>query len=88
LNEKLIKSVSSKPLVAVWFRECQEDLELNAPLKIFTLMSEAKPVLEADGLLLLNPSRNIVESFVPSRYGLFLQGKTVMVSVNGVSVLT
>ncbi|MEM1557615.1 MAG: hypothetical protein QXT26_00360 [Thermoproteota archaeon] len=87
LKEKLIRKISSKPLVAVWLRECSEDLDLNTPLKVLTC-SMHKPILEADGLLLLDPDKSILDSFIPARYGFSLQGKTVMVSANGVRILT
>jgi len=88
LKEELIHKASSKPIVAAWLREYQEDPGFNAPLKVLTCSTpEAKPVSEADGLLLLNPERELLSCFMPERYCLSLQGKTVMVSVDGVRVL-
>lgn len=87
LNGKLIDEVSSKPLVAAWLKDCSEDPELNLPLKILTYTKlEPKSFLEADGLLLLNPSREVLDNFLPTRQGFSLLGRTVMVSTRGVKV--
>lgn len=88
LNGKLIEKVSSKPLVAVWLKGCLEEPELSVPLKILTYnMLRSKPVLEADGLILLNPDRELLNSFLSKGQSFLPQGKTIMVSTRGVRIL-
>ncbi|MCS7138559.1 MAG: hypothetical protein NZ873_00685 [Crenarchaeota archaeon] len=88
LDKKIIDDVSKKPIVALWLRDSSKNLELKVPFRVLTYNKpEIKGVLEADCLLLLNPDKNVLECFVPERYGLMLQGKTVMVSANEVRVL-
>lgn len=88
LNEKIINRALKKPIVALWLRSFSEDVELKAPLKVLTCnLPEANPVLEADGLLLLNPNERILECFIPERHVLSLRGRMVMASAKGVSIL-
>jgi len=87
LNGKLVEKFSSKPLVAVWLKDSSEDPELDSPLKILRYATpEPKSFLEAEGLLLLNPSKEVLDSFLPTRQGFPLQGRTVMVSAKGVKI--
>ncbi len=87
LNGRLVEKVYSKPLVAAWLKDSPEDPELDSPLKILTYATpEPRSFLEVDGLLLLNPSREVLDSFLPTRQGFSLQGRTVMVSARGVKV--
>ncbi|MEM3712240.1 MAG: hypothetical protein QXR97_01685, partial [Thermoproteota archaeon] len=88
LNEKIIDRILKKPIVALWLRSFPEDIELRVPLRVLTCsMPEVNQVLEADGLLLLNPDGNTLGCFISERYGLMLQGKTVMVSAKEVRIL-
>ncbi|NHV99880.1 MAG: hypothetical protein HA496_09610 [Thaumarchaeota archaeon] len=82
-----LKKKPSKPLVAVWFRDLVQNLDVNAPIRILTLGKPwACSSFEADSIILIGCEKELVESFLPSR-GLALEGKTVLVSRQGVRVL-
>ncbi len=86
-GEALLKKKQSKPVAAVWFRGIARSLDVNAPIKILTLK---KPWVcsgfEADNVILMGCKKELVESFLPSR-GLALEGRTVLISQQGVRVL-
>ncbi|MCX8182902.1 MAG: hypothetical protein N3F08_00565 [Crenarchaeota archaeon] len=86
-DEALFKKTLSKPIAAIWFRGLARNLDVNAPIKILTLRKPwVRSSFEADNVILLDCEKELVESFLPSR-GFALEGRTVLVSQQGVRVL-
>ncbi|MGB9717731.1 MAG: hypothetical protein ACPL4E_04750 [Thermoproteota archaeon] len=83
----LLKRKLSKPVAAIWLRGLARNIDVNAPIKILTLR---KPWVcssfEADNVILMGCKKELVESFLPSR-GFALEGRTVLISQQGVRVL-
>lgn len=86
-DEVLLKKTLSKPLTAVWFRGLARNLDVDAPIKILTLKKPwARSSFEADNVILVNCEKELIETFLPSR-GVALEGRTVLISQQGVRVL-
>jgi hypothetical protein len=87
-NRALLRKTSSKPVVAVWFRSRVQGLAIDAPVEVLTSKDPCPhPGFKADRMILVNCGRGLAESFLPSRYGFALQGRTVLVSQRGVRIL-
>jgi hypothetical protein len=85
-GEALLKTLS-KPVAAIWFRGLARNLDVNAPIKILTLKKPGvRSGFEADNLILMDCKKELVESFLPSR-GFAFEGRTVLISQQGVRVL-
>lgn len=83
-NKALLKKISSKPIVAVWFRDRVEDL-VDAPIEVLTSKRPYTHTnFEANSMILVNCERSLIESFLPLRQGFVLEGKTILISQKGV----
>lgn len=86
-DEALLKKTFSKPVAAIWFRGIARNLGVNAPIKILTLKKPwVRSSFEADNVILMGCGKELIESFLPSR-GFAFEGRTVLVSKQGVRVL-
>ncbi|MGQ9479109.1 MAG: hypothetical protein ACUVQ0_03675 [Thermoproteota archaeon] len=78
----------SKPLVAVWFRDPSMFFDIDAPVKLITARSaEEGSRLEVDKTILVNCNSSLAEYFLPTGYGLLLQGRTILLTNGEVRIL-